>query len=130
MEEKTKDARLTPDTTGKTRSDASLTARSVYTPIGIPPEDKRPQNASESHITPILDEARLWAAHADLIASIPAEDRAAVKLGILEDYISAGIRQGKPMSTLFLLACLGISIANNDRQFYDGIRNALSYQKS
>lgn len=137
MEEKIKDARLTPDTAGKTRSDttesrsdASLTAQSICTPIGIPPEGKRSEIGSESHITPILDEARLWAAHADLIASIPAEDRAAVKLGILEDYISAGIRQGKPMTTLFLLACLGISIANNDRPFYDGIRNALSYQKS
>ena len=137
MESKIKDARHLPDSTEKTRSDtpesrsdSSLTARSICTPIGIPPENKRPQNASESHTTPILDEARLWAAHADLIAALPVEDRTAVQLGILEEYISAGITQGKPMTTLFLLACLGISIANNDRQFYDGIRRALSHQKS
>ncbi len=65
MESKIKDARLTPDTAGKTRSDASLTARSICTPIGIPPEEKRSENGSESHITPTLDESRLWKAEID-----------------------------------------------------------------
>lgn len=131
MESKIKESRHLPDGTTEADKNVCLTdenhsvnARSVYTPIGIPPEDKRSEIGSESHVTPMLDEARLWAAHADLIASLPVEDRTAVQLGILEEYISAGIRQGKPLTTLFLLACLGISIANNDRQFFEDIRRA------
>ena len=119
---------LVPDTTPRHET-ASLTARNTLDPIGIPLENKRSQNANTSHLTPVLDEVRLWADHADLIAALPEADRTAVQLGILEEYITAGIRQGKPMITLFLLACLGISIANNDRPFYDGIRNELSHQE-
>lgn len=137
MESKIKDARHLPDSTteatkssGLTFENHSVNARSVYTPIGIPPEEKRSQNANTSHMPPVLDESKLWAAHADLIASLPEEDRSFVQLGIISGYIEQGIKAGKPLGIILQLACLGISIANNDRKFYEDIRTELSHQKN
>ncbi len=107
-----------------------LTSRSSCTPIEIPPGSKSPHNANTSHMPPVLDESKLWADHADLIASLPEEDRSFVQLGILSGYIEQGIKAGKPLGIILQLACLGISIANNDRKFYEDIRTELSHQKN
>lgn len=102
-----------------------LTPRNSCTPMEIPPGSKSHHSANTRHLEPLLDEGRLWANYADLLSSLPDQSKAAVQLGILEEYILAGIRAGKDLSVLFLLASLGISIANNDRTFYEDVRKAI-----
>lgn len=111
---------------GLTFQNASRSSRSTLSPIETPPEDKRSQNANTSHLTPFPDEAKLWQGKEQLLESVPEQDRTAVKLGILEEYILYGIRAGRDTKTLFLLAALGISLANNDRPFFDEVKRSLS----
>lgn len=110
----------------RSHENGSLTSRNTLTPIGIPPEPRSSQNAQKCPQKPPFDEARLWANHADLIASLPDDQsRQAVKLGIISEYILQGIRTKKNTETLLLLASLGISIANNDRVFFENVRKEL-----
>ena len=133
MEYKSNETRLSSssiqrDSIEPTRSheNESLTARNTLTPTGIPHDPRSSQNAQKCPQKPSFDEARLWANHADLLASLPDEQsRQAVKLGIISEYVLQGIRTKKNIETLLLLASLGISIANNDRPFFDNVRKEL-----
>lgn len=86
----------------------------------------QPQTSLQSRKTHVLNTERLWSKHADLLASVPEEDKTFVKLGILEEYILTGIRNGTNKDTLLLLATLGVAIANNDKAFYDQVCTLLS----
>lgn len=103
----------------------SLTSRSVSPLPGTPPELKSPQNASESHLEAIFDEAKIWEENEAIIASVPVDSIIPLKLGILEEYILQGLRAGTDRGDLFQAAALGISIANNDRGFYTEVQKAI-----
>lgn len=93
---------------------------------GEPPEPKSPQNASESHLEAIFDEAKIWEENEAIIASVPVESIIPLKLGILEEYILQGLRTGADRTALFLAAALGVSMANNDSTFFREVKAAIA----
>lgn len=122
---------IVPTDNTESCGNVSLTAQndpvsscSTLTPIEIPPEPRSSQNAQKRPLEP-LDETKLWKPHEALLATLPEADQEAVKIGIISEYILQGIRAKKPIQTLFLLASLGMSIANRDRQFYEAVRDSL-----
>lgn len=108
------------------RKNESLTSRSTSPLPGTPPERKSPQNASESRIEAIFDEAKFWQQNEAIIASIPVENIIPLKLGLIEEYILQGLRSGADRTALFMAAALGVSIANNDAVFFQEVKTAIA----
>ena len=109
---------------GLTDENRLVCSRSTLPPTGIPQEPRSSQNAPERHQKP-FDENKLWKPHEALLSSLPEAEQNAVKIGIISEYVLQGIRARRNTETLLLLAALGISIANNDRPFFENVRQAL-----